>query len=114
MYQTNKLKTYKGRACELALTLIDDLGNQLPTCGLTSAVIRIPNEDGSFIEKAASRGLVFGICESTSIYVYAFTAEEAALFKVGRDMDVGLTIGFGTDSWKVSMKGALTVLNEVF
>ena len=114
MFKMNKAVVYKGRASEIAVCFVDQDCNNLHTCGITGSFLRIENQDGSFIEKAASSGIAWGAPESTYMYIYPFTAEETALFKLGVDLSVYLKIVFGANSMKYEFKKFLLVMNDVF
>ncbi len=114
MYKFNKSVVYKGRATQIAVCLVDDQNLQLPTQGITGSFVRIENEDGSFIEKAASTGIAWGVVEQTFLYIYPFTKEETMLFKKGTDKSLFLKICFGDNCYKYEYKTFLKVFDDIF
>jgi hypothetical protein len=114
MYKTNKAQVTRGQAGEVAATLVDPQGNAFFTCGLTGITMRIENEDGSFLEKAASTGTSWGLPEKTYMYIFGFTPEETALFKVGSDLSVWLKCSFGVNDTKYEMARFLTVMADLY
>ncbi len=115
MYELNKAVINKGRAAQVAVCLIDTLsGANLFTCGMTSTVIRIENQDGTFIEKVAATGLSWGLPDPTTLHVYEFSADETALMKTGVDRSVWVKVIFGANFMKYEMKKFLTVQDDAF
>jgi hypothetical protein len=115
MYRFNKAEVFKGRATQFPVCLVDASANQLPTSGITAAFLRIENEDGSFIEKQSTAGIVWGISpEQTFLQIFPFTKEETALFKSGLDMKVWLKLVFGENEMKYEIPAYLKVYDEVY
>ncbi len=113
MYQINKATVYKGRAAEFSVIYVDEKGNEYDTCNCTSALVRIENQDGTFLEKAPSTGIIWGTTKKTYLHVYTFSAAETALFKAGiKPLQVKLS--YGENYSKIEFKEFLTVLNDLF
>lgn len=110
----NKPTIYRGRSAEIGILLVDDDSKNFHTCGITGSFLRIENQDGSFIEKAASTGLAWGLPDLNYLYVYPFTDVETNAFNLGVDLSVWLNIIFGANSMKYEKKKYLTVLEDVF
>ncbi len=114
MFKLNKATVYKGRAAQIPVCFVDEDGVNLHTCGITGSTIRIENQDGSFIEKAASTGLAWGTPDQTYLYIYPFTSEETALFKNGTEKSIFLKVIFGENCMKYEFKKFLTIFDDVF
>ncbi len=114
MYDFNKATIYKGRAVQIPVCFVDSDKQNLPTCGITGSTVKIENQDGSFIEKAAATGIAWGVVCQTYMYIYQFTPEETALFLPGNDLSLYLTILFGENHYKYEFKKFLTVVEEIF
>jgi hypothetical protein len=68
-------KVIRNEPSQIAALLIDERGIKLPTSGLTSVSLFVQKEDNTYLEKSAASGLIWGYGDTTSLYIFNFTAE---------------------------------------
>jgi hypothetical protein len=106
-------KVIRNEPSQIAALLIDERGIKLPTSGLISVSLFVQKEDNTYLEKSAASGLIWGYGDTTSLYIFNFTAEETILFKLGSEQSAFLKITYATSHLTFELKSFLTVAKDL-
>ncbi len=113
MWAPNVWNLVSGEEARIALHVLDKNGDPLNISGATAIKLRIKNADGSYLERQADVGMVFGRpLAPLNIYGFSFTCEEVAAMPVKAKQPVIVKILYGDDKvFSYVIPSGLTIEN---
>lgn len=95
-FQANVITILRGNAEQFPVFLLDENGRPSGINGAVSISLRLTNQDDTILEKAAFIGNAYGYQDPLYIYGFQLTPTETSLLKLGRNLPIHLSIGFGS------------------